>query len=256
VDLKEVSVSYAAGKTMALRLHSLMAGGEKMERKRVSEIVVILFCAVFTANCSFFMKPAPSDYKTTQTPDCTDSYIVPTSDLLQSVGTIILGLIYTQIGSDRIKQEGYVYLGTGALYGGSAIYGYITASKCRKAREKHDTEMQRLLSRIQLPNRSAPPPTPKADPWDAERVIGILKHHKLAISECMHRQAKADSNVKGKLTATFTVAPDGRVTSVDITAPEFANTVIADCLNDLIRSIQFPRFEGQPEKVPFFFDVK
>jgi hypothetical protein len=229
-----------------------------MERKRVHAIVVILVCTVFTLNCSFFMKPVPSGYEPSQPPDCTDSYIVPASDLLSAASNLVLGLLISSI-TDFDSPQAYIYLGGGAVYGIASIYGFIRASQCRTATDKHEESyrrMRRLLSSVKLPDRSALPPAPKADPWDAKRAIRILKHHKLAISECMHRQAAADPSVKGKLTATFTVAPDGQVTSVDIIAPEFANTLIAECLNNLIRGIQFPRFEGEPQKVPFFFEVR
>jgi hypothetical protein len=226
-----------------------------MERKRVHAIAVILVCTAFTLNCSFFMKPVPSGYDPVQPPDCTDSYIVPLSDLSSTLANLAMGFLLSSI-TDFDNPSVYVYLGGGAVYGIATIYGVIRASQCRTAIGRHDESnrrMRRLLSSVKLPERPAPP---KADPWDAERAFAILKQHRPAIIRCKHKQVRADPSVKGKLTATFTVAPNGEVISVDIIAPEFANTVLAECLNIVIRGIQFPRFEGHPEKVPFHFEVK
>ena len=232
-----------------------------MGGKKIHAISAILVCTAFTLNCSFLMKSPPSGYDAARRPDCTDSYIIPASDLLQAISSLVLGLALSgvDIGGDKASTQGYVFLGTGALYAAAAIYGFFTASKCRTAIDRHEKscrKMRRLLARVQLPGKPALPPAPLYDPWDPKRAIAILKQHKLAIRKCMDKQTRMNPELKGKFTATFTVAPNGQVLSLDVITPEFQNTPLAECLDKLIRSIQFPEFEGQPQKAPFHFEVK
>jgi predicted Zn finger-like uncharacterized protein len=94
------------------------------------------------------------------------------------------------------------------------------------------------------------PPLTNAD------VLEVMKQHLEEFKACNRKQQQADDSVKGKMVVKITIKPDGRVAQVAIDTPEFRNTVVAECISNVIKLARFPEFGGGPTTVPFPFTVK
>jgi hypothetical protein len=68
-------------------------------------------------------------------------------------------------------------------------------------------------------------------------------------------QKERDPSVSGKLVFKWTIAPNGRVISVELVSTEFATTWAASCLKNVILHLRFPahKTQGEPTTFPFKF---
>ena len=105
------------------------------------------------------------------------------------------------------------------------------------------------------------PPAPGAASSDVKESLGqsdimeVVLAHKNALGVCVERQRASDPGASGKLLMKWTILVSGRTANVTVASPEFKNTVIAQCVGDLIRTMIFPKHkkQGDPITFPFTF---
>ncbi len=108
--------------------------------------LAIATCASLVSGCSVtLMTPAPADAARGQARphvDCTSSYVAPIVDSV--LGTYqLLGVGYAATRDDSdyarypISRRADMAVGAGfaALFVGSAVYGYVTAARCRRVKQ-------------------------------------------------------------------------------------------------------------------------
>jgi hypothetical protein len=84
------------------------------------------------------------------------------------------------------------------------------------------------------------------------KVRAAMRPFMQGLRDCVSRQHKLDPGVKGRLELSFTIGNRGKVTRVELLTGEHARTYVAGCADGVIRSIEFPKFSGQPVVVPKF----
>jgi predicted Zn finger-like uncharacterized protein len=95
-------------------------------------------------------------------------------------------------------------------------------------------------------------------PLSTADVMGVMKQHLAEFQACTRKHIESgDDAVKGKMVLEFIITPDGAVSKIATTTPEFKGTIVSDCISKVVQSIRFPKFGGEPNKrVPFPFTVK
>jgi hypothetical protein len=152
-------------------------GGKEVQVMRLQAVLAPLLAldlALISAGCSFVLGRTPDRYEPSKDPKC-QGYIVPVIDTLAAIG-ISIGAGYCfreeKIPTETVTQ--CVAMGpipmcwdekkthpdpvvTGALLAvaagalvASAIYGYIQATKCKRAEEAHDLWLESLPSERRL----------------------------------------------------------------------------------------------------------
>ncbi len=86
-------------------------------------------------------------------------------------------------------------------------------------------------------------------------IMQIVVANKPAILKCAAEQKKRDSSLSGKIVMTWTVLSTGKTTNISCASEEFRSSYMAQCMNGLIKTWQFPRHkvQGDPINFPFTF---
>jgi hypothetical protein len=104
-------------------------------RHRAGSLLVFLL-----PGCSMiFVEPAPSNYASLTSYDCTTTKAAPVVDTILALSN--LGTAAYVAGHDNAgnKQESVTLaLSVATMWAGSAIYGYWTTSKCSEAKEENN----------------------------------------------------------------------------------------------------------------------
>ncbi|MBL8953658.1 MAG: AgmX/PglI C-terminal domain-containing protein [Myxococcaceae bacterium] len=98
-----------------------------------------------------------------------------------------------------------------------------------------------------------PPPPGALGQADIMEVVKANIHD---IKRCVDRQRAKDPSVHGKLVMKWVVRTDGTVSLVEVESIELANTEVATCLTELIKTWRFPQTltpRSEPVLFPFKF---
>ncbi len=91
----------------------------------------------------------------------------------------------------------------------------------------------------------------------SEVIMRVVVSHKPAITACIQEhKARTQPTSGGRFVARWNLQPDGSTVGVTVETAEFRGTPLARCMENLIRSWQFPRHRVQqeePVRFPFTF---
>ena len=78
------------------------------------------------------------------------------------------------------------------------------------------------------------------------RVVG---KHADAVESCYKKESRINPNLKGSITAQFTIRPDGRVSGVRISESTLKNRNVENCVSKRIRSWRFDKIDNKEGNV-------
>jgi TonB family protein len=91
----------------------------------------------------------------------------------------------------------------------------------------------------------------------SQEVVGrYIKRYWAQFKFCYERELSKNPNLYGKITTTFTIAGNGRVTEAQAIQTTMHNANVEQCLLRVIRRIRFPAPKGGGEVIvtyPFMF---
>jgi hypothetical protein len=120
-----------------------------MSRLHAGVVAISLMSLLLVDGCSFiFVEKVPDGWQRRPfPPDCTASVAPPVIDTVFGVGDLLAYVgtpdSETDIATGETKNNKdlkYAYLGFGALYAASAIYGYQNTGSCRSAKREKEQE--------------------------------------------------------------------------------------------------------------------
>lgn len=89
-------------------------------------------------------------------------------------------------------------------------------------------------------------------------INATITKHRAEVRECYQAGLKRDPALKGKVVTAFTLAPNGKVDSVEVVQSELPDAAVGACLTDRFKTWQFPEsLEGDKTAVkayPFLFN--
>ncbi len=90
---------------------------------------------------------------------------------------------------------------------------------------------------------------------DPNAVAKYVKARMTSIKECYERELKRDPKLAGKLTISFTIETDGKISETYVESNTMGNKNVANCITGRIRSWRFPKPKGGSVTVayPFIF---
>ena len=90
---------------------------------------------------------------------------------------------------------------------------------------------------------------------DPNAVAKYVKARMASIKECYERELKRDPKLAGKLTISFTIETDGKISETYVESNSMGNKNVANCITGRIRSWRFPKPKGGSVTVayPFIF---
>lgn len=90
---------------------------------------------------------------------------------------------------------------------------------------------------------------------DQSDIMEVVLAHKQQLGVCVERQRRVNPSVSGKMILKWLVLLDGTTRQISVETPEFANTEVARCLMEAVRTWTFPRhtIEAAPVFFPFKF---
>ena len=71
----------------------------------------------------------------------------------------------------------------------------------------------------------------------------VINRHQTEVKFCYERELVENPKLKGKVTVTFTVAPDGKVASAEVASSDLTKTIDA-CITGRIKTWAFPPPQG------------
>ncbi len=91
----------------------------------------------------------------------------------------------------------------------------------------------------------------------SQEVVGrYIKRYWAQFKFCYERELSKNPNLYGKITSTFTIAGNGRVTEANVLQSSMKNATVEQCILRVIRRIRFPTPKGGGEVIvtyPFMF---
>ena len=93
---------------------------------------------------------------------------------------------------------------------------------------------------------------------DRETVRRVISSSRGQIRTCYEKALVTQPKIEGRIVYFWNISPDGSVSGVEVRRDEPRSTVLADCVRNVIRAMNFPRAEnGKPTRVqyPFVFQA-
>ncbi len=91
----------------------------------------------------------------------------------------------------------------------------------------------------------------------SQEVVGrYIKRYWAQFKYCYERELSKDPNLYGKITTTFTIAGNGRVSEANVIQSTMHNANVEECVLRVVRRIRFPAPKGSGEVIvtyPFMF---
>ena len=124
-----------------------------MEKKLLQAGLIVLAVLFMGSGCSFvFMKEPPMNHTAGGEIECSESVGAPVADTIFAVTAGILSAA-TFVSASNPDPDAWldfteiemgaasIMLITSLVYGTSAIYGYVNADKCKRAKTKYEAVM-------------------------------------------------------------------------------------------------------------------
>jgi hypothetical protein len=91
----------------------------------------------------------------------------------------------------------------------------------------------------------------------AEAIRGVVIAHRGALQACYELEARNNPDLRGGVTVTWVVIPDGTVKSAVLADSTIRNAKVEGCVLQQVRAWQFPSSDGVSEATfPFVFGVR
>jgi hypothetical protein len=87
-----------------------------------------------------------------------------------------------------------------------------------------------------------------ADPVKMDEVNQLLDRKRMIVSRCLSTAVEAGNapkNARGKMTLAISIAPDGKVTNVEVVKTSIESPEVQGCVKRKVEEIQFPTFPQQ-----------
>jgi hypothetical protein len=92
--------------------------------------------------------------------------------------------------------------------------------------------------------------------YESSCIYSSAKELQEKFEACGRKQLKIDSSVKGKLTISFTIIKTGKVTRFSVSPSKFEKTYFSDCIAEIFKQLNFPKFDGPPKKISFPYTIR
>jgi TonB family protein len=80
----------------------------------------------------------------------------------------------------------------------------------------------------------------------SQEAIGrVVGKHADAVENCYKKESRLNPNLKGSVTAQFTIDPDGRVTDVKMIQSTLQNRSVENCVSSRIQRWRFDRIDAK-----------
>jgi len=115
--------------------------------------------------------------------------------------------------------------------------------------------VEKILDQYDRYNSSPPPeesdkPVVQRETLTKGEIYAEMKKYLRAMKGCVLQQKQRDPSVTGTLLTSFTINPNGRTSDVQILTEEHRGKYVAGCISYLLKNMKFPRFNGEPIRVP------
>lgn len=125
-----------------------------------------------------------------------------------------------------------------------------SAKKKRKKVAKADTRpAERKPPKAQ---KEEPPPSSGgvSNTLSKAQIASTMKKYIRAMKGCVQQQQQRDPSVTGTMLVSFVINGNGKVSMINIISTEHKGTYVAGCITYIIKSMQFPKFSGDPITIP------